>query len=296
MFMIRSMTGFGRCETEENNRRVTVEMRSVNNRYLDLSVKMPRKFGAFEAAVRAEVKKYLARGKVDLYISYEDFSAAGNNIRYNRDVAAEYMDHFRAMAEDFGIDNDIRVSSLARFPEVFTLEETELDEETVWELIRKTVDGALEKMAEERAREGNFLKEDLLAKLDEMSDAVGFIGARSPEIISGYQAKLVQKVKDLLGDTARDESRILQEVTIYADKICVDEEMVRLKSHIGAMREALNTGADEGVGRRLDFLAQEMNREANTILSKSGDVDISDKGIVLKTVIEKIREQIQNIE
>ena len=294
--MIRSMTGFGRCETEENDRRVVVEMRSVNNRYLDLSVKMPRKFGAFEAAVRAEVKKYLARGKVDLYLSYEDLSATENNIRYNRSAAAEYMEHFRAMAEDFGIENDIRVSSLARFPEVFTLEEADLDEEMVWALIRRTVDGALRGMVEERSREGSFLRDDLLSKLDEMSQAVSFIEERSPAIIAAYQARLFQKVKDLLQDRAVDEARILQEVTVYADKVCVDEEMVRLKSHIGAMRDALTGGSDEGIGRRLDFLAQEMNREANTILSKTGDVDISDKGILLKTVIEKIREQIQNIE
>ncbi len=295
--MVSSMTGFGRSEITEGQKKVIVELKSVNNRYLDLNIKMPKKFNAFEANIRSELKKYMKRGKVDVFISYEDFSESDKKIMYNKAIAEEYMVYLRQMAVDFGLDNDIRISSLSKFPEVFTMEEEELDEDEIWSILSKALNAAGEQFAAARAREGEFLQKDLLDKLDEMLGDVEFITERSPKIIDEYKAKLHEKIKDLLEDKQVDEGRLLMEVTLYADKICVDEELVRLRSHVQATRQTIEKGDDkDGIGRKLDFLAQEMNREANTILSKSTDLEISDRGISLKTSIEKIREQIQNLE
>ncbi len=295
--MVSSMTGFGRSEITEGQKKVIVELKSVNNRYLDLNIKMPKKFNAFEANIRSELKKYMKRGKVDVFISYEDFSESDKKIMYNKAIAEEYMVYLRQMAVDFGLDNDIRISSLSKFPEVFTMEEEELDEDEIWSILSKALNAAGEQFATARAREGEFLQKDLLDKLDEMLGDVEFITERSPKIIDEYKAKLHEKIKDLLEDKQVDEGRLLMEVTLYADKICVDEELVRLRSHVQATRQTIEKGDDkDGIGRKLDFLAQEMNREANTILSKSTDLEISDRGISLKTSIEKIREQIQNLE
>ena len=260
---------------------------------------MPRKFNPYEAQIRSEIKRYLVRGKVDVTLAFEDTAAADVTIRYNRSAAKAYLDYFDEMSSTLGIDKDIRVSTLARMPEVFTAEETEGSDEGLWELIKEALDKALVCIADARAKEGAFLKADLLKKLDEMERSVDFIAARAPQMETAYREKLIAKVHDLLGDAEIDETRIAQEVTIYADKICVDEELVRLRSHIAAVRKTLTDGpssADEGVGRKLDFLVQEMNRESNTILSKTDDVEISNVGIALKTVVEKIREQIQNLE
>ncbi len=295
--MVCSMTGFGRSEVTEGQRKYTVELKSVNNRYLDINVKMPKKFNAFESAIRTELKNYMKRGKVDVFISYEDFSESESRVKYNKAIAQEYFSYLNDMAKDFGLDNDVRISVLSRFPEVFTMEEEELDEEEVWSGIKKAVAQAGKQFQDSRIKEGEFLCNDLTSKLDGMLENVEYIAERSPEIIKEYKARLREKIQDLLEDKQVDESRLAMEVTLYADKICVDEEITRLRSHILATREALLTGDDkEGIGRKLDFLAQEMNREANTILSKSTDLKISDRGIALKTDIEKVREQIQNIE
>lgn len=292
--MIKSMTGFGRCEVTEAERKFTVEMKSVNHRYLDINMKMPKKLNFFESSIRTLLKEYIQRGKVDVFITYEDFTEENVSIQYNRDAAAKYLEYFRQMAEDFSLENDIRVSSLSRFPEVFTMEEAEIDEEGIWKGLEKAVRGAAENFAQSRIREGANLQEDLTAKLDTMLSHVQFIEARSPQIIEEYRKKLTEKVRELLEDAKVDENRLLMEVTVFADKVCVDEELVRLRSHVEATRSALTAGG--GIGRKLDFLAQEMNREANTILSKSTDLEISNRGIELKTEIEKVREQIQNIE
>ncbi len=295
--MVCSMTGFGRSEITEGERKYIVELKSVNNRYLDINIKMPKKFNAFEAAIRSELKKYMKRGKVDAYISYEDFSESESKVKYNKAIAQEYFTYLNEMADDFGLDKDIRTSVLARFPEVFTMEEEELDEDEVWTGLQKAINAAGKQFLESREREGEFLCNDLTEKLDGMLDNVEYITERSPEIIQEFKTKLREKIADLLEDTQIDENRLAMEVTIYADKVCVDEELTRLRSHIGATKDALLKGDDkEGIGRKLDFLAQEMNREANTILSKSTDLKISDRGIALKTDIEKVREQIQNIE
>lgn len=292
--MIKSMTGFGRCETAENNRKFTVEIKAVNHRYLDVSIKMPKALNYFESAVRSELKKYISRGKVDVFITYEDLSEHTCTVRYHKEVAREYLFYLKQMAEDFGLDNDVRVSSLAKYPEVFTMEETGVDEEELWKELQKAVEGAAKMFVESRITEGERLKEDLLEKLDGMLKLVDFIEARSPQLVAEYRRKLEDKVKELLGDNTVDESRILTEVTIFADKICVDEEIVRLRSHIETTGEALREGGS--IGRKLDFIAQEMNREANTTLSKANDLEISNCAIELKTEIEKVREQIQNIE
>lgn len=292
--MIKSMTGFGRCEVSEGSRKITVEMKSVNHRYLDVSIKMPKKLNFFEAAIRSELKNYIQRGKVDIFITYEDLTEANVCVRYNKELAAEYMKYLQQMEQDFSLDNDIRVSTLSRYPEVLTMEEQTTDEEELWQLLNRALKGAAEGFVDARIREGENLKEDLTVKLDGMLNHVEFITERSPQIIADYRQKLREKVQELLEDNQIDENRLVMEVTIFADKVCVDEELVRLKSHIETTRAELQKGGS--VGRKLDFIAQEMNREANTILSKASDLEISNRAIELKTEIEKVREQIQNIE
>ncbi len=292
--MIKSMTGFGRCEIQEAERKITVEMKAVNHRYLDVNIKMPKKLNFFEAAIRSELKNYIQRGKIDIFITYEDYTESNVCVKYNKELAAEYMEYLKQMAEDFSLDNDVRVSALSRYPEVLSMEEQTIDEERLWQLLDRGIKGAAEGFVETRIKEGENLKNDLLGKLDLMLTHVDFITERSPQIIAEYRQKLTDKVRELLEDTKIDESRLLTEVTIFADRVCVDEELVRLRSHIEATRETLIQGGS--IGRKLDFIAQEMNREANTILSKSSDLEISNRGIELKTEIEKVREQIQNIE
>jgi uncharacterized protein (TIGR00255 family) len=292
--MIKSMTGFGRCEVTDEQWKMTVEIKAVNHRYLDVSVKMPKKLSIFENSIRAVLKEYMERGKVDVFVSYEDLSEKGYALKYNEKLAGQYVDYLKQMADTFDLEYDIRVSTLSRYPDVLVMEEEDTDEKELWNVLEQAVRGACEQFVESRIREGEHLKNDLVAKLDQMVTYVEYIEERSPQILAEYQNKIRQKIADLLGDAQIDENRIATEVTLFADKICVDEEMVRLMSHIKGMQEVLLAGGS--VGRKLDFIAQEMNREANTILSKSNDLSISDTGINLKTDIEKVREQIQNIE
>ena len=259
------MTGFGRCEIAEADRKFTVEMKGVNHRYLDVNIRMPKKLNFFESAIRNLLK-----------------------------LAEEYMASFKQMEEQFGLDNDVRVSTLARCPEVLTMEEQSVDEEELWSGLEKAMKGACEQFVQTKTTEGENLKKDIIGKLDGMLEVVARVEERSPQIVAEYREKLETKVKELLGDTQIDEGRIAAEVVIFSDKICTDEEVVRLKSHIKHMKETLEQ--TEGIGRKLDFIAQEMNREANTILSKANDIEVSNHAISLKTEIEKIREQIQNIE
>ncbi len=292
--MIKSMTGFGRCEVSDTSRKFTVEMKAVNHRYLDVNLKMPKKFSFFESSIRSTLKEYIQRGKVDIFITYEDYTENNFSVKYNQDVASEYMKYLDQMAEEFSLEKDIRVSTLSRYPEVLAMEEQDINEEEIWKSLEKAVRGAAQAFVETRIKEGENLRNDLINKLDGMLEQVAYISERAPEILSAYRTKLEDKVKELLGDAQIDENRILTEVTLFADKICVDEEIVRLRSHIEHTKATLIEGGS--VGRKLDFIAQEMNREANTILSKSNDLDTSNKAIDLKTEIEKVREQIQNIE
>lgn len=293
--MIRSMTGFGHGEvSNDKNQKVTVEMKSVNHRYCDISLKLPKKLAMFEANIRNIMKEYASSGKIDIYVSYEDLSETAVSLHYNQAMAEEYMQVFKKMQEDFNIETKITAEALAKYPEVVTIEEVQQDEEVWWELLEAALRQAAEKFVETRTIEGANLKRDLLGKLDQMAADVAFIEERSPQIIAEYRSKLEEKVKEFLEDSTIEENRIAAEVTLYADKIAVDEEIVRLQSHISSMTDVLES--DESIGRKLDFMAQEMNREANTILSKSSDVDLADHAIELKTNVEKVREQIQNIE
>ena len=248
----------------------------------------------FEANIRNIMKEYASRGKIDIYVSYEDLSETAVSLHYNQAMAEEYMQVFKKMQEDFNIETKITAEALAKYPEVVTIEEVQQDEEVWWELLEAALRQAAEKFVETRTIEGANLKRDLLGKLDQMAADVAFIEERSQQIIAEYRSKLEEKVKEFLEDSTIEENRIAAEVTLYADKIAVDEEIVRLQSHISSMTDVLES--DESIGRKLDFMAQEMNREANTILSKSSDVDLADHAIELKTNVEKVREQIQNIE
>lgn len=288
------MTGFGRSEIVNEDRKVVVEIKAVNHRYCDMNVKLPKKLNYFETTIRNFLKDYIQRGKVDVFIIYEDYSKSNVCVKYNREIAGEYIKYLNEMVDEYDVDDDIKASVVARFPEVFTLEEQATDEEAIWEFLKEAIKEAAEKFVESRIKEGENLKNDLIGKLDDMLKMVSFIEDKSPEIIAEYKQKLTEKVAELSANTQIDEQRIATEVVIYADKVCVDEEIVRLKSHIASTKQILAEGGS--VGRKLDFIAQEMNREANTILSKSNSLQVSDVGIDLKTDIEKVREQIQNIE
>lgn len=292
--MIKSMTGFGRAESVTKDRKIVIEMKSVNHRYCDLNIKMPKKLNFFEAAIRNHLKKYIGRGKVDIFITYEDYSENNVCVKYNPEIAAEYVKYLQQMADTFELRSDLSVVALSRYPEVFTLEEQSENEEQLWNEFVVILDEAAKQFVESRTKEGEVLKEDLLQKLDGMLSMVDYIESVSPSLVEDYRNRLEAKVKELLEGAGMDESRIVTEVTIYADKICVDEETVRLRSHIENTKAILLEGGN--VGRKLDFVAQEMNREANTILSKANSLDVSNKAIDLKTEIEKVREQIQNIE
>ncbi|MDO5335839.1 MAG: YicC/YloC family endoribonuclease [Eubacteriales bacterium] len=292
--MIKSMTGFGRAETVTSEMKITVEMKSVNHRYLDLNIKMPKKLGFFEAAIRNLLKNYVSRGKLDIFITYEDYRPDRISLKYNRELAGEYLGYLKEMAAEFGLENDICVSSLSRYPEIFSMEEEPADEDELWENLEPVLCEACRRFVAAREAEGAHLKKDLLLKLAALDEKVNRVQERSPQIVAAYREKLETRARELLSDTQIDDSRIAAEVIIFADKICNDEETVRLHSHIRGMARTLEDGRD--VGRKLDFVAQEMNREANTILSKSSDLEVSNIAIELKTEIEKIREQIQNIE
>ncbi|SEF53649.1 TIGR00255 family protein [Eubacterium ruminantium] len=292
--MIRSMTGFGRSEYIDEDKKIAVEIKSVNHRYSDINIKMPRKFNQFEAAMRNVLKDYIIRGKVDIFVTYEDYAKSNLVVKYNKEIASEYIGYLEQMRGDFGLTEELKPTVIADFPEVFTLEEKSEIDSGLYTVIEKVLREAAEKFTEARALEGDNLKNDMLAKLSEMGKMVDTIEEMSPQLIEAYKEKLVGKVKEMIEAGSIDESRIAAEVVLYSDKICVDEEIVRLKSHIEAVKKILSEGG--AVGRKLDFIVQEMNRESNTILSKSDSLAVTDIGIELKTGIEKIREQIQNIE
>ena len=292
--MIYSMTGFGRAELSESDKKFTVEIKSVNHKYFDLNIRMPRKFNLFESNIRNLLKEYASRGKIDLYISYEDLSESGTSLKYNKALAQEYYHFYKQIQEDFNIDDDIRTSTIARSTDVLVLEEQEINEEEMWSLLERPLKEAFSAFRSAREKEGEALKQNILGKLDEMQGHAAFIEERLPQIISEYREKLTERVKELLENSQIDEGRIAAEVTMYADKIAIDEELVRLSTHIRHMKDILEKGGESG--RNLDFIAQEMNRESNTILSKSNDIDITNRGIELKTCIEKMSEQVQIIE
>ena len=293
---ICSMTGFGRAEKTTDAYRIQVEIKSVNHRYLDLSVKMPRKLNCLEASLRQILKEYMERGKTDIYVTYEDYSEGSKKLLFNKELAGEYLMHLKELAEEYDLKNEISASVLGRFPEVFEMEESSEDEEKLLTILEPVAREAFENFRKSRTEEGERLREDLLGKLSAMEDYVKVIESISPSVVDSYRKRLYDRLTETLKDTglSADEARIVTEVTIYSDKVCTDEEMVRLKSHIASMKKKLENGGP--CGRELDFIAQEMNREANTTLSKANSLSIADTAINLKTEIEKVREQVQNIE
>lgn len=292
--MVRSMTGYGRFEAENEDAKLTVEIKSVNHRYCDISIRLPRNLNAFENEIRKQIKESVSRGKIDVYITYESSHEGDSVVTYNKEMAEAYMELLKKISNDFRIPDNTDALALSRYPEVFTLEEDNVDEKKLQELVHTAVAGALEHFIRARETEGANLKEDLLKKLEYLNSVADEIEKRSPEVFREYKERLTSKVEELLGDTKIDESVMATELVVYSDKICVDEELVRLRSHIKHMEDTLNE--EDSVGRKLDFIAQELNREANTTLSKANDIVISNQGIILKTEIEKIREQIQNLE
>lgn len=292
--MIKSMTGYGHCESVTKEYKVTVEIKSVNHRYCDMSIKLPKKFNALESKIRGIMKEYANRGKIDIYINFDNYADSDVKVQYHEKIAADYVNAARRAAESFCLETELTGAALVRFPEVISLEEDSTDAESFFPVIEEAVKAAGQHFLEARKIEGEHLQKDILAKLDYISDLVSFVEERSPKLLKEYREKIQNKVAEFLGDDKIDESVLATELIIYADKVCVDEETVRLRSHINNMTATLLK--DEPIGRKLDFIAQEMNREANTILSKANDKELSQNAIELKTEIEKIREQIQNIE
>ena len=292
--MIKSMTGFGRGEYAGETLKFIVEIKSVNHRYLDANVRIPKEYAFMDTSIRSELKKYLQRGKVDVFVTYQIIGDVNYDLQFNEHLAREYVDAYERMAQRFNLTNDLTAATLGAQPEIFRLKEDSMNEEEVWSILKQALDTALEMLVETRTAEGANLKQDMIAKLDTLKAGVEQIELRYPEILAAYENRLKEKIADILGDNQIDESRLAAEVVLFADKLATDEETVRLKSHIDAMKKELEKGSD--IGRKLDFIAQEMNREANTILSKANDLETSNIAIDLKTGIEKIREQVQNIE
>ena len=292
--MIKSMTGFGRYETVTDEYRIAVEIKSVNHRYCDLNIKLPKKFNEIENTLRMMMKEIAERGKVDVYVSYEDYAGKGTHVHYHPQSAKEYVKVAAQVAEEFELHNSLSAERLLGFADVISLEEESNDLESVFPIVTQTLQKAGEQFIASREREGEQLYQDIKGKLAYLLTLVAQVEERSPQMLQEHRQKLLEKVQELLGDRKIDEGILATELIVYADKVCVDEETVRLRSHIDAMSETLDM--QEAIGRKLDFIAQEMNREANTILSKANDKELSGIAINLKTEIEKIREQIQNIE
>lgn len=292
--MIKSMTGYGKSEQTIDSLNVTVEIKSVNHRYFEFSARVPREYGFLEEKLKKYCNSLITRGKVECYVSVEDLEEREMEVNVNETLAAGYVKALKELSERFGLKDDISAVTLSRYPDVITLHKASEDEERIWNAVKTVAETAVSKFIEMRETEGSKLRGDILSRADYIIECVEFIEGRSPETVREYNEKLKQRMKELLGDAAVDEQRLLNEAAIYADKIAVDEETVRLRSHISQLREFMNSS--EAIGRKLDFLVQEINRGANTIGSKAQDVDIAKKVIAIKAEVEKIREQVQNIE
>jgi len=288
------MTGYGKSEQTIDSLNVTVEIKSVNHRYFEFSARVPREYGFLEEKLKKYCNSLITRGKVECYVSVEDLEEREMEVNVNETLAAGYVKALKELSERFGLKDDISAVTLSRYPDVITLHKASEDEERIWNAVKTVAETAVSKFIEMRETEGSKLRGDILSRADYIIECVEFIEGRSPETVREYNEKLKLRMKELLGDAAVDEQRLLNEAAIYADKIAVDEETVRLRSHISQLREFMNSS--EAIGRKLDFLVQEINREANTIGSKAQDVDIAKKVIAIKAEVEKIREQVQNIE
>lgn len=292
--MVRSMTGFGRHEITEQNLEVTVEIKSVNHRYFEFSSRVPRNYNFLDEKIKGYCQSRISRGKVEVYVSVDNVGETSSVIEINYDLANAYMIAYKELAKKHKIKNDITVSRLGSNNDIFTVKRQVTDEETVTKAVMSALVGAVDSFIAMRENEGERLKNDILSKIDSVIEKVAFIEERSPETVKQYRERLEQKIKELLSGAQFDEQRVITETAIFADKVAVDEETVRLRSHIEQVRKLFE--GDEAIGRKLDFIVQEMNRETNTIGSKAQDVDILQRVVDIKSDIEKIREQVQNIE
>ena len=292
--MIKSMTGYGRAQQELHKRDITVEVRSVNNRYLDCTVKMPRMYSFAEDAIKARVQKAISRGKVDVFVTVDASAADVAKVTVNRELAAQYASALSELAEVCGTESHVTPEQLSRFPDVLTVTKADEDLETVSADLCAVLDEALAAYNTMRAVEGAKLAEDIGNRLTYIENYTSQVEERSPQTVAEYRAKLTARMQEVLQSTTIDEQRILTEAAIYADKVAVDEETVRLRSHVAQLRTMI--ASDEPMGRKMDFLIQEVNRESNTIGSKCNDVAIAQVVVGLKAEVEKMREQVQNVE
>lgn len=292
--MIKSMTVFGRVQETVDGMNVTVELRSVNHRYFEFTAKVPRTYGFLEEKLKTFTNSLVSRGKVECYVAVEQLEESETTVSVNASLAKGYVDALRQLSEMFDLSADVSAAALSRYPDVLVLQKTAADEERIWNAVRSVAEKAVRRFIEMRETEGAKLKADILSRADTILEHVAFVETRSPQTVKEYNEKLKQRMEELLGNTQIDEQRLLTEAAIFADKIAVDEETVRLRSHISQLRTFME--ADEPIGRKLDFLVQEINREANTIGSKAQDVEIAKRVIAVKAEVEKIREQVQNIE
>lgn len=292
--MLRSMTGFGRGNIEEGSKNFVIEIKSVNHRYLDLSIKMPRNLLPLEEKIRKAVSQKLSRGKVDVFVIQKSFASSNIKTNFNYALGDSYIRCLKEIKERYEVRDDISVSLIARFPEVIVLDQEEEDLDEVWNTLCIPLNDALNLLMDMREKEGYKLKQDILTRCNYIKELVNKISKRAPYIVQEYKEKLEKRIKELTDNIVIDDSKIAVEVAIYADKSNIDEEIVRLKSHLNQMKETLEL--DEPMGRKLDFIVQEMNRETNTIASKANDLELVNIVLNIKNEIEKIREQVQNVE
>lgn len=292
--MIRSMTGFGRATAQTDGYFITVELKSVNHRYFDFNCRLPRQYGFAEEKLKAYINSRVSRGKIDCFLGVEALDTEDADVLVNHTLASAYVKALKELSQTYSLKDDFGTSAVSRFPDVFVLRKADEDEEKLWSLIQPVAEQAVDKFISMREAEGEKMRCDILSHAQAIIDNVSFIEERSPQTVKEYNDKLATRVHELIGDVSLDESRIIQEVALFADKVAVAEETVRLRSHISQLRNFLN--GEEPIGRKMDFLVQEINREANTIGSKACDVEIARRVVDIKAEIEKIREQIQNIE
>lgn len=294
--MIRSMTGFGRAKYENEGREYIIEIKSVNHKYCDISVRIPRSISYLEEKVKKEISNKISRGKIEVNITFNNSSMLGKNIKINKQLAKNYIEQLKELVQETNIINDISAMNISKMPDVLDIQEDNDDEEKIWYELNIVLLQALDNFINMRELEGNKLCEDMKQRINFISDKISFISEKSTRLIEEYVVKLETRIKEILKTDIIDETRLAQEVVIYSDKCSVEEEITRLKSHVLQLNDLLNKNEYIVAGKRLDFIVQEMNREINTIGSKSGSVDITNSVIDMKTELENIREQIQNIE
>ncbi len=292
--MIKSMTGYGRCQQTIEGKDITVEIKSVNHRFFEFSARTSRGYGFLEDKLKSFVQSQVSRGKIDMYVSVVALDDGTTVVEVNKSLAGGYIEALRALSEEYGLTDDVTVSTIARYNDIFTVRRAPEDEDAVWNAVKTVAQGAVDSFIAMRELEGAKLKADVEQRADTIISAVEAVEKASPETLAAYRERLSNKISELLGDRSVDEQRLITECAIFADRIAVDEETVRLRSHIEQLRAVLNSG--EPAGRKLDFIVQEINRETNTIGSKSQNTSIAHTVVAMKAEIEKIREQIQNIE